>query len=163
MSGFSDDELLASASRLASSGLARVRIVNPGRLKGQQGTIVTPGRDGDRLTIGLDSDPTRPVLLPPGGVVLLEHDSPPPPPSGLSQACANCGEEVATKKCTECGAGICSAECNIRLWAIHKPVCRARQAAEFGREFARKENRGLNLQHAAYPTTPRPCRSSSTN
>ena len=32
----------------------------------------------------------------------------------------------------------------------HKPKCRAKQAAEFGREFARRENRGYRFGNAAY-------------
>ncbi len=80
-------------------------------------------------------------------VVLLEHVVE-EKVKMLEPACSNCGA-AAKMKCTQCGAAICSTACANERWTEHKPKCRARQAAEFGREFARRENRGYRFTHAA--------------
>ena len=97
-------DLLASAPRLAESGLARFRLLKDSSL----GTLVPPGRDGKFLTISLDKKPRPPVRRLPKDVELVEQAAPPPPK--LEPACVNCGR-VATLKCSACApvGGRCDA------------------------------------------------------
>ena len=67
---------------------------------------------------------------------------------GSKFACFNCGA-VATLKCSACAASICSPQCARDSWPRHKPVCRSRQAANAGKEWARAQNRLLQLHDAA--------------
>ena len=46
-------------------------------------------------------------------------------------------------------ASICSRECALERWAMHKPVCRERQAVKVGVEWARAGNKALSLMSAA--------------
>merc|ERR1719454_2700768 len=95
-------DLLACAARIAPSGLARVRL----RKNNALGTLVPPVR---RLAKDVE---------------LVEREAPPPPK--LEAACVNCGA-VARLKCTKCGASMCSRECALESWPVHKAVCREEQ------------------------------------
>ena len=46
-------------------------------------------------------------------------------------------------------ASVCSRECMKERWAEHKAVCRKRQAVRVGTEWARGQNRALQLSDAA--------------
>ena len=103
----------------------------------------------DPASLALDSAPNAPpVKRLAKDVVLLEHVAE-EKVKMLEPACANCGA-AAKMKCAGCGAAICSTACANERWAEHKPICRGKQAGDFGREFARKENRGFRLERAAY-------------
>ena len=107
--------------------------------------LLSPLRDPTSLQ--LDSKPDGQVVKKLAKEVVLEHVVE-EKVKMLEPACSNCGA-AAKMKCTDCGAAICSTACANEKWTEHKPKCRARQAAEFGREFARRENRGYRLLVAA--------------
>ena len=94
--------------------------------------LLSPLRDP--ASLALDSAPNAPpVKKLAKDVVLLEHVAE-EKVKMLEPACTNCGA-AAKMKCTQCGAAICSTACANERWPEHKPVCRGRQASEFGRVF----------------------------
>merc|ERR550514_751092 len=122
-------DLLACAARIAPSGLARVRLLTDNA----HGTLV-----------GKRGPPVRRLAK---DVELVEREAPPPP--NLEAACVNCGA-VARLKCTKCGASMCSRECALESWPVHKAACREEQAVRLGNEWARAGNRAVLFADAAF-------------
>ena len=46
-------------------------------------------------------------------------------------------------------ASMCSRECALESWPVHKAVCRERQAVRLGSEWGRAQNRAVTLAYAA--------------
>jgi len=146
----SDKDILAMAPRLAIAGHAKVKILKTN----ETATIIPPGKVGERITLRIDKSGKTMYRLP-KEIALL---TPPPPaePLRLGQICAFCHEEAASKKCSGCGAGVCSQECYLKYWKEHKPACLEEQSGRAGEEYAREENRAVQLLDAAQgPGKPR--------
>ena len=147
----SDKDMLAMAARLAIAGHAKVKIL----ATSETATIVLPGKVGKKITLRLNKSGKTIERLP-KEIALLPSPPPPAAPLTLGQICALCLEEAASKKCSGCGAGVCSQECYLKYWKEHKPACLEEQSGRAGEEYAREENRAVQLLDAAQgPGKPR--------
>ena len=133
-----------TARRLALCGIAKVRILKTREIA----TIVKPGAIGKKITLIIDKNGKQSNQLP-KDIELLQTLAPKPPRMALDQQCGMCHDKVATSKCSACGTPACSQECTTKNWKSHKPVCHDGQANRFAEEWARENNRAVQLSVAA--------------
>ena len=117
------------APRLADAGRAKFKILKTN----ETATIVMPGRLGKKITLRLDKSGKTIERLP--KEITLLNPPPPAEPLKLGQICGLCFEEPASKKCSGCGAGVCSQECYLEKWKEHKPSCLEEQSGRAGEEY----------------------------
>ena len=137
-------DLLDSAPRLAASGIARVVITSTGQIA----RIVEPGSIGKQITIKIEKTQEK-VKISPEKVSLIPLPAPATKKLAIDAKCDNCSNP-GKKSCPLCGAPICSDACMKAEWKNHRPKCMHRRADKVALEYAREENRGLELSYAAY-------------
>ena len=108
-------DLLASAERLAASGIARVEILSTKQIA----LLVPPGTSGKKLLLKIDGTGQEVTKLP-TEVKLLPLPSPRKPKLALQPKCDNCSNP-GKLKCPLCEAPPCSQECMNKTWKDHRP------------------------------------------
>jgi len=137
-------DLLDSAPRLAATGLARVVITSTGQIA----RIISPGSEGKQITVKIEATQQK-VKISPEKVSLIPLPAPATKKLAIDAKCDNCSNP-GKKSCPLCGAPICSDACMKAEWKTHRPKCMHRRADKVALEYAREENRGLELGWAAF-------------